>query len=801
MKKAAIHLSKLSQKLGAVEFKWAKGSGRAPYLRLTPSTSSNNHHKKSPKFQVHVHFGIKSVDWIAPLRLVPNRCNLKQVMEKSEEQSSSAERAKTVESQLYNQSLLYDARHQFEEEHLSSLTEYTNIECTLVLIQIWALKRGLWRNHDGWSMENVAIFLLYLLRTKRMNPRMTPMQQFTVVLQIWATHDWLGTGAASTLSNDDNEQRRGSVSQATTFAKSGKKGQRHVLVLPMEDASEKETIRQSDLARFYEQETKNSPLTDNDAPTLMDAYASLEHYRLGPVMLDPTMTYNYLGDVSPNNMKLLQRHAAMSLHGLKATRSSFEYMFMQNACFWNQWDLYVQIPVKMSKDTDWESTVRALLEKLGLALGDRISGIRILSTGNGNSSLEHNNIDDIPGNAVDQSSTGNQPIHLSPTGTKKIVVGFAVNPEASQRVVDRGPPSDQSAEVKAFVGLWGEKAQLRRFKDGAIVQAVVWNDDEAESVYQNKEKLQGGYVEKIVRHIVRLHYTQEEVDFGLPNLLSVVDGMKNKGSSVSSTDDPLFAHQQVLKAYESLAQLLRERSQPVQMNHEQSRLGLPLAIDVVEPLSSCLRYAELFPPVPHPLLGGALLGSKKISGALTTDPVLMQIRFGASSKWPSDLKAIGAAKTAMLVQLANGIDNLNDMNFQGPSVVTPSYLDLGYKGYCFRILIRADPEIKMLQGLIRPSPVATALLKDLTRIHVTAAKHHSMIHAVHTLHPSSAGVVRMAKRWIANHLLSGHICMEAIELIVAKVYSREEAPVDVPGTVTTGFFRFLHLFASHDWLG
>ena len=134
-------------------------------------------------------------------------------------------------------------------------------------------------------------------------------------------------------------------------------------------------------------------------------------------------------------------------------------------------------------------------------------------------------------------------------------------------------------------------------------------------------------------------------------------------------------------------------------------------------------------------------------------------------------------------------------------MVTPSYLDLGYKGYCFRILVRADPEIKMLQGLIRPSPVASALLKDLTRIHVTAAKHHSMIHAVHTLHPSSAAVVRMAKRWVASHLLSGLISTEAIELMVAKVYSSDEAPVDAPATVTTGFLRFLQLLSSYDWLG
>jgi U3 small nucleolar RNA-associated protein 22 len=107
----------------------------------------------------------------------------------------------------------------------------------------------------------------------------------------------------------------------------------------------------------------------------------------------------------------------------------------------------------------------------------------------------------------------------------------------------------------------------------------------------------------------------------------------------------------------------------------------------------------------------------------------------------------------------------------------------------------------MLQGLVRPSAAASALLQDLTRKHVVGAKHHSMIHGVHSLHPSSGSVVRMAKRWVANHLLSGLITTEAIELMVTKVYSDDETAQQPPSTVSAGFIRFLHLLASHDWLG
>jgi U3 small nucleolar RNA-associated protein 22 len=331
---------------------------------------------------------------------------------------------------------------------------------------------------------------------------------------------------------------------------------------------------------------------------------------------------------------------------------------------------------------------------------------------------------------------------------------------------------------------------------------VVWNDDDGKDHYQNQVKLQGGYVEKILRHIVRLHYTKEQIEFTLSNLISVVDGISTKQQSSTQLVNPLLAHQHVMKAFDSLSDFFRQSTQPsIGQKQNQKFLELPLAIDAVEPLSPCLRYSELFPPTPHPSLGGSSPAGKKVSGALMSDPILIQIRFGASSKWPSDLKAIGAAKTAMLIQLANAIEGVNNKDFGGPLQVTPNYLDLGYRGYCFRILVRADPEIKMLQGLVSPSPMASSLLQKLTKVHIVAAKHHSMVHAVHTLHPSSAGVVRMAKRWVANHMLSGLITIEVIELMVAKVYSDDETPLETPSTVTTGFLRFLYLFAHHDWLG
>jgi len=195
---------------------------------------------------------------------------------------------------------------------------------------------------------------------------------------------------------------------------------------------------------------------------------------------------------------------------------------------------------------------------------------------------------------------------------------------------------------------------------------------------------------------------------------------------------------------------------------------------------------------------------RKAAGAIVGAPALLQIRFEGSSKWPSDLDAMGAAKCAMLIQLAGGIERMRRngdkeaCGFDGPMRATPTYLDLGYRGYSWRIMIRADRELRMLGSLRDPTPAARSLRTALHRRHVLSATHHSMMHAVHTRHPSSGPAVRLARRWTAAHMLSDALPAEAVELLVASAYA-DPAPLVSPATVVSGFIRFLRLLASHDW--
>jgi len=872
-----------------------KEKGRIDDRESTAAATGTVRMPKRVRFRVRLLFEMESVDWIPPLRLLPNRSNLRQ----------------QAATPYYNFCLVEDANHEFVDPLLSchsrrrsrhhrhhgggdhddesdegdnyddqgdvAIPATKTFQDALILAKIWALQRGLLRGHDAYQIEHLALLLVYLFRTKQANARMTPLQVLAALFKLVSQSNWLGDSGETNMKDNkeihdaenknlirkaSSEAYQGATSADNT-ASAKKRRTRTVLVMPRLGRTEKQTVAASKLAQLYAQQTRESPVSPDDPPTLVELYQQQDPQQVAAVFLDPTMTYNFFGRLSLSFVRTAQREAAKCLHCLHSVQVDrpFPYLFMTQARFWSRYDAYLRIPlskVRMNSSSsskglwnnidirrdigDYECAARGIVDVLRRALGDRVNDIRILTTGNGvvggvdeqADAASHPSVqdsDEIQSFEVGGSKRFVSTKLQSPTGSDHLVVGVTFRSDTCFRVVDRGPPADDTGATEAFRGLWGSKAQLRRFKDGAIVYAVVWeatSDDEANSQYvqfQNDDKLQGGIVERIIKHILRLHFLEDEVEdgssalqFSLRNMVSVVDGVLPRQRGLNSNDDdagfnPLTAHRMAIKAFNTLSDFLRQNSAATisvpGSSELTSRLGLPLAIDAVEPLSPALRYAELFPPLPHPWLGSQVSTKSvdsKAAGAVLSDPIEIQIRFGPSSKWPTDMKAMGAAKTAMLISLVDGIEAMKrdggidgSDNFYGHSYVTPSHADIGFMGYVFRIRVRADPELRLLQSLSKPNAEALSLLHVLTRRHVVSSMHHSMVHSVYSRYPSSSAVSRMARRWLSSHLLSGHIPFEAVELLVASVYSNRISPLDAPGSVVAGFLRFLELLGTHDW--
>jgi U3 small nucleolar RNA-associated protein 22 len=838
---------------------------------------------KKWQFRVLLTFGVSDLDWIPPLRLLPNRSNLSHDYRIPQAPSNvlcrtsttASTEAATAVSPFYHYQILEEAKHLFVSIKDADVEEYPAWTGTIQLLQIWCLQRGFLRGHDAFESEHLALLLLYLYRSREVTPRMHPLQALASVFKLLSSTVWLSDSQRDSKAN--NNLVRSAASEAYFGHHSS--GKRSALVLPLPGKNKKQTIAVSALARLYAQQTSESPVTDHDPPTLLELYERppVAHRVLpeGPVFLDPTMTFNYFGRISPSFIRSVSREALRSLQRLHDNMMPLlqphRYLFMNSARFWHRYDAYIRIPMadldfRKSKILGWadgsrrdlgdyETTSQAVIEILRRSLTDRVTEIRVLTTGNGEPDASLTDpvqdadmistwdVPTAPQNVIDQRlfSKGSRlprpfqaPNLYSPNASGDLVIGLNFNSETCLRVVDRGPPADQIDATAQFVALWGsKKAKLRRFKDGAIVHAVVWSwersADDNESLdanagndpngyvrFENDDKFLGGIVERIIRHVMLIHLVKdpkvskaaEFPHFSQRNILSAIDCIASHDDSTNIAQfDPIGTSKGVMKSFDTLCSFLHDHSKPSSGQAElKNELGLPLAIDAVEPLSPSLRYAELFPPVAHALLGGPSFPAvSKVSGAISSDPILIQLRFGTSSKWPHDLRAMGAAKTAMLVALANGIERLRQRKFSGVEGfngvihVTPLYADIPFQGYLFRVCVRCDQELKMLQALNQSDGDTISVYRGLRSQYVVAPIHHHLVHAVYTRYPSSSGTVRLAKRWVDSHLLSSYVPFEIIELLVASVYTSKNSPVNEPASVLAGLLRFLQLLGRHDW--
>ncbi|KAM5298741.1 nucleolar protein 6 isoform 2-T2 [Ctenodactylus gundi] len=80
--------------------------------------------------------------------------------------------------------------------------------------------------------------------------------------------------------------------------------------------------------------------------------------------------------------------------------------------------------------------------------------------------------------------------------SRTLTLGLLLRPEGLTSVLELGPEADRP-EAADFRQFWGSRSELRRFQDGAIREAVVW---EAASLYQKRL-----IPHQVVAHLLALH--------------------------------------------------------------------------------------------------------------------------------------------------------------------------------------------------------------------------------------------------------------------------------------------------------
>ncbi|KAJ3576829.1 hypothetical protein NP233_g152 [Leucocoprinus birnbaumii] len=561
-----------------------------------------------------------------------------------------------------------------------------------------------------------------------------------------------------------------------------------------------------------------------------------------PVFVDSTSLVNLLSGVPRGALELLRYEALHTLETLNQTTisgDSFTEVFLKDQRnLPTRFDSILRVDLSdakprnlsldetMDKGSAFNALIISIDAILHKGLGDRTKCVTILSS----------------------SSTSARPLaRVLPNTPDVIYIGLVHHAQHATRLVDHGPAAEEEDKsvLDAFRELWGEKAELRRFKDGRIVESVVWDVKTAEE--------RAHIPTQIVRFLLHRH-------FGIPSLSS------SSSSSSPSSSTQTKAVQGWQSAFDSILRLPEEISKiylnsglPVGFKSALNAFDglvksikalddeLPLATLNISPISSSLRYASVFTPVPLTESLARVLPPT----AQFLPHIELILEFEKSSKWPDELKAIQKIKLAFFERVAQGLMKsveglrarvvLGDGR-SGNELVDQAFLEvLTEEGWAFKLRIWNEREAVLLDRIIAGHDPKAYLphVKSLTnqkqkgkgkeyhdsvyakQIYTTrfihSPRHHRAIAALSHRYTAYAGTVRLVKRWLAAHwVLLGHggVSEEAVELICAKAFvgdgskksyvgleddDSEVKQPGVPATKERGFACVVELLKEWKW--
>jgi U3 small nucleolar RNA-associated protein 22 len=351
-----------------------------------------------------------------------------------------------------------------------------------------------------------------------------------------------------------------------------------------------------------------------------------------------------------------------------------------------------------------------------------------------------------------------------------LLMSLATDPANASRTVDHGPSAENKQEAAAFRKFWGEKSELRRFKDGSILESVVWSTkDTSVSV-----------LEQIVSYVLGKHLgTQvaQQAKFTGDTFAHLVTAGRIQGQSGVASFLP------IMNAFAALEKDIRDLE------------DLPLQLRHLRAADPQLRYSSVEVPSPG------------------HSPASVVMQFEASGRWPDDLCAIQRTKIAFLLRIAELLTKAKSdysarVGLENPSqpAQNQAFLDITVPaGFTFRIRIYHDREVTLFDRQLKDSSLdgasresAAVSLALYKREFVQSPLHSQVIQTLSTRFLALSPTIRLTKRWFASHFLSPHFAPELIELLVARTFLQPH-PWPVPSTATTGFLRSLAWISRWDW--
>ena len=494
-----------------------------------------------------------------------------------------------------------------------------------------------------------------------------------------------------------------------------------------------------------------------------DTIALVDHDR--PMLFDGTRGMNILFKLTPWSYATLKHEAGVTLKLLSDPLSDHF-----DACFITKVDVLPQrfdrvmrmrtslLPRSMPQMADALDDETCFCQRVYSALGKGL---------NNRITLLHLQTPPIP--------CWDATIPPSITIRRQIQLGIILNPESIGRVVDRGPLAEEKAAAAEFRRFWGDKAELRLFKDGNIRESLIWSSSD----------LIDTVLRQLIVYVVRRHLGKD-----------VADSVELIGESYDrllpnhnpATNDPSTLFQPNMSAFESLERNLRGLK------------SLPLQIRQVSAADAQLRYSSLRIPNAH-------------LSQLQMEPASVCVQFEGSGRWPDDITAVQRTKIAFLLKMGelleestNGLTARLGLENCNQKCLNLAFLDIHYPpDTLFRLRIHHERELNLLELPLKANPhtaasreEAASALSTYKRVFIQEPIHTQAIRALSTRFPLLSPSIRLMKKWRDSHMLSFHLSDELIELVTVRTFAHP-CPWPVPGSIMTGFLRTLTFISKWDW--
>lgn len=480
----------------------------------------------------------------------------------------------------------------------------------------------------------------------------------------------------------------------------------------------------------------------------------------GPVIFDNVRQLNIAYKMSPSSAFMLQQYAKWT-HTSLADQEADQF----NPTFIVKADSPLQcydFLVRVEQDSDRDGSETHEFRGDSWEYGDKVA--RILKKALGDRAvLVHTQAPEGADSlAWDLKSQ-------APPDSSAVWVGIVFDAVNMARQVDQGPTVEEKEAAKKFRQFWGEKSELRRFKDGSILESLIWT-----------QTTPLGLCEEVARYILKLHLHLQDahLDFYGKDFLSVLP--------IKSTDGPAF--QAARKAFNTFELDLRDIP------------DLPLQIRQVAATSPGLRAASVYQPF-HTMSKGV------------AQPMDTVIYFEASGKWPENLVAIQRTKIAFLIRIGDllagakpGLTCRVGLEEAQTELENLGFLDVLYEdGAAFRLRIHSDLEESLLERRSKDKTFdqrmrmeGAQLFASFKRLYTLLPLHTQMVSTLSTRFPALSPTIRLVKHWFDSHKLSCHFLEETIELFALKVFL-EPYPWQAPSSAMTGFLRTLQYLSRWDW--